>query len=180
MEWTKWTIISQGNVDLIHAGIGNGLEIGVPRESFEVFRGEPSLTRHENLCLFLESCPADESQREIMAIFDDTYIARHNNFMRPRFPYLRQCIMDLLKRSPDNVILLLDPFPPMRLEKEIKFFNFIFNQGYLPDIESVGAVLASNRGCQKLLSILRGETTDTLTLFNLQGFTARYKYEALK
>ena len=60
MKRIKWTIISQGNVDLIHAGISNGWDIGVPPKSFRVFKGKRSLRHHQNLCLFLESCIADD------------------------------------------------------------------------------------------------------------------------
>ena len=152
----KYTILSSGNVDLLHAAIANALWTVTNPGRIDVFRCDPKLSREEQFCQYLEARLEDEDYVD-MLIFDNMHSRRFKRFKVLNFGFFESFVNHLTHKKKESVCdIIYLPICPMSSENEQDTYHGIkYFEGLHVEFADIGAICISKAGAQQLLARLR-------------------------
>ena len=165
----RYTILSSGNVDLLHAAVANALWIGADPRTIAVFEGAPKLSREERLCAYLER-RVEERDFVEMLIFDNMQGRRFKRFKVLNFGFFQaflHYLTDEVEGGACDILYL--PIVPIASENEEWTYHGIrYFEGVEVAFGDIGALCLSKTGAEHLLRRLRGEGTRMPGVFCLK------------
>lgn len=147
-----YTIYHTGNIDLLHASLGQASWIDADVADISVFRSNPKQGHSENFQRYLETqLKAPDDEVDFM-IYDTMRMNRYLRFKVLSMDYIR----DMVRSLPSDFKVLYFPTKPVDQHPKLSFHSLIYNTGYIP--ETVGAICVSKLGAAWLASGNRENT----------------------
>lgn len=149
----KWTICSQGDVDFLHAAVGQAIQMGNRGEYLDVFHADPAISRKQNFGNFLETSFTDVDT-EVFFIYDNVYF-------KPYEPFKIIQPGNISKFSDGGLDLVFLSTVPIKSDVDPKRRYYGSSMGLIedvvPSIEAIGALYVNQTGAAWLAAYLNNE-----------------------
>lgn len=159
----KYTILSLGDVNSLHASIANAFWILTPPSRLEVFSASGASRPEEVLQAFLDTRIESDENRIDFLIFDNIRMHRYKRFKVLTFGFLEKLVeRGILAKCEDFKVLYL---PTSEIHSDNKIYDHervSFYEGVIPD--TPGALCVSPAGVE----FLKDPSIDTSGIFCMQ------------
>ena len=159
----KYTILSSGAENSLHASIANAFWILTPPSRLEVFSVSGAASPEEVLHTFLDTRIEHHEKRIDFLIFDNIRMNRYKRFKVLTFGFLEKLVeRGILAKCDDFKVLYL---PTSEIHSDNKIHNHervSFYEGVIPD--NFGALYVSPAG----IEFLKDPSIDTSGIFCMQ------------